>query len=365
MPCKDFSMKNTFRLALLACGLAACVQASASVPVRIITVEQAPHAAERQVPGRVEAIHSVEIRARTEGAIVQRHFQDGQEVNKGDLLFTLDDAQPRAALALALAQAELKSAQASLRQAQQLLSRYQSLKTSQAISSNDVDNAQMQRDVAAAAVEQAKARISAQQITLDYTRIIAPVSGRVGHSAFHVGTLVNPASGVLAEVVQLEPIRVSFALDESAFYSKAGQHADIRALKAAWRAQITLDGQREDGVLTSVDNRIDTRTASVTMRAEFANPQHRLLPGGNVSVTLRPQASTERVMIPAAAVQQDAQGYFSWVLSPENKAGQRRLSLDGQQGQTFAVAQGLTAGERVVVEGAQRLTDGAAVTLLN
>ena len=114
MPCKDFSMKNTFRLALLACGLAACVQASASVPVRIITVEQAPHAAERQVPGRVEAIHSVEIRARTEGAIVQRHFQDGQEVNKGDLLFTLDDAQPRAALALA--QAELKSAQASLRQ---------------------------------------------------------------------------------------------------------------------------------------------------------------------------------------------------------------------------------------------------------
>ena len=101
------------------------------------------------------------------------------------------------------------------------------------------------------------------------------------------------------------------------------------------------------------------------MRAEFANPQHRLLPGGNVSVTLRPQVATERVMIPAAAVQQDAQCYFSWVLTPENKAGQRRLSLDGQQGQTFAVAQGLTAGERVVVEGAQRLTDGAAVTLLN
>lgn len=363
MPCKDFPMRKTFRLALLACGLAACAPALASVPVRVITVEQAPHAAERQVPGRVEAIHAVEIRARTEGAIVKRHFQDGQEVNKGDLLFTLDDAQPRAALALA--QAELKSAQASLRQAQQLLSRYQSLNTSQAISRNDVDNAQMQRDVAAAAVEQAKARISAQQITLDYTRITAPVSGRMGHSAFHVGTLVNPASGVLADVVQLDPIRVSFALDESVFYTKAGQHADIRALKAAWLAQITLDGQREDGVLTSVDNRIDARTASVTIRAEFANPQHRLLPGGNVSVTLRQQEAAERVMIPAAAVQQDAQGYFSWVVTPENKAGQRRLSLDGQQGQTFAVAQGLTAGERVVTEGAQRLTDGATVTLLN
>ena len=100
-------MKNTFRLALLACGLASCTLAFASVPVRVATVERAPHAVERQLPGRVEAIHAVEIRARTEGTIVQRHFQDGQDVKQGDLLFTLDDAQPRAALALA--QAELKA----------------------------------------------------------------------------------------------------------------------------------------------------------------------------------------------------------------------------------------------------------------
>lgn len=358
-------MKNTFRLALLACGLASCTLAFASVPVRVATVERAPHAVERQLPGRVEAIHAVEIRARTEGTIVQRHFQDGQDVKQGDLLFTLDDAQPRAALALA--QAELKSAQASLRQAQQLLTRYQSLKTNHSISRNDVDTAQMQRDVAAAAVEQAKARVTAQQITLDYTRITSPISGRVGHSAFHVGTLVNAASGVLVDIAQLDPIRVSFALDEAAFYSKAGQHADIRALKAAWLAQITLDDKREDGVLTSVDNRIDARTASVAVRAEFANPQHRLLPGGNVTVILRPQTQTqsESVMIPAAAVQQDANGYFSWVLTAENTAGQRRLELGGQQGQSFAVAKGLNPGERVVTDGAQRLTDGAAVQPLN
>lgn len=354
-------MKNTFRLALLACGLASCTLAFASVPVRVATVERAPHAVERQLPGRVEAIHAVEIRARTEGTIVQRHFQDGQDVKQGDLLFTLDDAQPRAALALA----ELKSAQASLRQAQQLLTRYQSLKTNHSISRNDVDTAQMQRDVAAAAVEQAKARVTAQQITLDYTRITSPISGRVGHSAFHVGTLVNAASGVLVDIVQLDPVRVSFALDEAAFYSKAGQHTDIRALKAAWLAQITLDGKREDGVLTSVDNRIDARTASVAVRAEFANPQHRLLPGGNVTVTLRPQTLNESVMIPAAAVQQDANGYFSWVLTAENTAGQRRLELGGQQGLSFAVAKGLNPGERVVTDGAQRLTDGAAVQLLN
>lgn len=356
-------MKNTLRLAVMACGLVSCALAWAAVPVRVATVERAPHVAARQLPGRVEAIHAVDIRARTEGVIVKRHFTDGQNVKQGDLLFTLDDAAPRAALALA--QAELNSAQASLRQAQQLLTRYQSLKNNQAISRHDLDTAQTQRDVAVAAVEQAKARIAAQQIALDYTRITSPVSGRVGHSAFHVGTLVNSASGVLVEVVQLDPVRVSMALDEAAFSSKVGQHADLRAMKAAWLPSITLDGERQDGVLTSVDNRIDPRTASVALRAEFANPQQRLLPGGNVTVTLRPRQTEARVMIPAAAVQQDAQGFFSWVLTADNTAGMRRLMLAGQQGQAFAVSQGLQAGERVVTDGVQRLTDGVAVQLVN
>jgi len=377
-------MNKIIRSALLACGLAGYALAAAAapaVPVRVVTVEQAPHAGERQISGRVEAIHSVDIRARTEGKIVQRHFQDGQYVNQGDPLFTLDDAQPKAALALAqaelksahaqpkaalaLAQAELKSAQASLRQAQQLLSRYQQLKNNHAISRNDVDTAQMQRDVAAAAVEQARARIAAQQITLGYTRITSPVSGRVGHSPFHVGSLVNPASGVLVDVVQLDPIRVAFSLDETAFFAKAGQHTDIAALKEAWLAQVDVDGRREDGVLTSVDNRIDSRTASVALRAEFANPQHRLLPGGNVTIFFRPRQLQESPMIPAAAMQQDAQGFYSWVLTADNTVTMRRLTPAGQQGQQFAVAEGLLPGERVVTEGAQRLRDGAAVQLLN
>lgn len=260
-------MIKTFRFALLACGLvggALTATAAPAVPVRVATVELAPHAEERAIPGRVEAIRAVDIRARTEGVIVQRHFQDGQYVTEGDLLFTLDDAQPRAALALA--QAELKSAEASLRQSQQLLTRYERLINNHSISRNDVDTARMQRDVAAAAVQQAKARVEAQQIVLSYTQIAAPVTGRVGHSAFHVGTLVNSSSGVLVDIVQLDPVRVSFALDEAAFFSKTGQHADIHALKQAWLAQIEVDGKRRDGVLTSIDNRIDARTGSVAVR---------------------------------------------------------------------------------------------------
>ena len=359
-------MRKIMRLVLVTVGLAGCAltaTAAPATPVRATTVERQSYAAERQIPGRIEAIHDVEIRARTEGSIVQRHFQDGQYVKQGDRLFTLDDAQPRAALALA--NAELKSAQASLRQAQQLLNRYQQLKNNHSISRNDVDNARMQRDVAAAVVEQAKARVTTQQITLDYTRIDSPVSGRIGHSRFHVGSLVGPGSGTLVDIVQLDPVRVSFALDEAAFYSKAGQHADISALKQAWVAQIAPEGTREEGVLTSVDNRIDSRTASVVLRAEFANPQHRLLPGGSVSVIFSPRQPQESLMVPVAAVQQDAQGFFSWVVADNGTVAQRRLTLDGQQGQQFVVTKGLNAGERVVTEGAQRLRDGASVQLLN
>lgn len=359
-------MRNIMRLVLVTVGLAGyalTAAAAPATPVRVTAVERQSYAAEHQIPGRIEAIHDVDIRARTEGSIVQRHFQDGQYVKQGDRLFTLDDAQPRAALALA--NAELKSAQASLRQAQQLLGRYQQLKNNHSISRNDVDNARMQRDVAAAAVEQAKARVTTQQITLDYTRIDSPVSGRIGHSRFHVGSLVGPGSGTLVDIVQLDPVRVSFALDEAAFYSKAGQHADISAMKQAWVAQIAPEGTREEGVLTSVDNRIDSRTASVVLRAEFANPQHRLLPGGSVSVIFSPRQPQESLMVPVAAVQQDAQGFFSWVVVDNGTVAQRRLTLDGQQGQQFVVTNGLNAGERVVTEGAQRLRDGANVQLLN
>jgi multidrug efflux pump subunit AcrA (membrane-fusion protein) len=165
---------------------------------------------------------------------VQRHFQDGQYVNQGDLLFTLDDAQPRAALALA--QAELKSAQASLRQAQQLLTRYQQLKNNHSISRNDVDNARMQRDVAAAAVEQAK-RASPAADYAGYTRIDSPVTGRVATAL----SRRQPGEPDQRRAGGYGPARSDsrlFRLDEAAFFSKAGQHADIGALKQAWLAQI-------------------------------------------------------------------------------------------------------------------------------
>jgi RND family efflux transporter MFP subunit len=359
-------MKSTFLRTALAVAILSCTlqtALAAAIPVRVASVEQTTHAAERQIPGRIEAIHTVELRARTEGAIAKIHFRDGQYVKQGDLLFELDDAEPRAAVRLA--QAEVKSAEATLRQAQQQLTRFQSLKTGNAISRNDVDNAQMQRDVARAALEQANARLEARNVTLGFTRIVSPINGRMGHSRFHVGSVVNPSSGPLVEVVQLDPIRIAFALEEGAFAAKAGQHADITALKQAWLAQIQNGEQRENGILTSVDNRIDPRTASVMLRAEFANPQHRLLPGGNVNVWLRPQNEQDSLVIPAAAVQQNGDGFFTWVVNADGNAEKRALTLGGQMGQQFTVQSGVEANERVVTDGAPRLQPGAAVQILN
>ncbi|MDH6160598.1 RND family efflux transporter MFP subunit [Leclercia adecarboxylata] len=352
------------KLPLLFVLLASTLQSAfAAIPVRVATVEQTAHAAERQIPGRIEAIHTVELRARAEGAITKINFRDGQYVKKGDLLFELDDAEPRAAVRLA--QAEVQSAEATLRQAQQQLSRFESLGSNNAISRHDVDNARMQRDVARAALEQAKARLETRHVTLGYTRITSPIDGRVGHSRFHVGSLVNPSSGVLVDVVQLDPIRIAFALEEGAFATKAGQHADISALKKAWQALIDSNGQRISGELTSVDNRIDPRTASVMLRAEFANPRHQLLPGGNVNVFLRPASEQPVLTLPAAAVQQNGDGFYAWVVNADGKAEMRPLAVAGQIGQQFRIASGVTSGERAITDGAQRVQPGAAVQILN
>jgi RND family efflux transporter MFP subunit len=359
-------MKMQLRQAMLVYGLLTLspnfAQASAQ-PVRTMTVVESVSVPEQQIPGRVEAIHTVELRSRIEGTLTHVHFRDGQYVSQGDLLFQIDDAEYL--VALELAKAERVSAEATFLQSQQLLNRFQSLIATNAVSRNDVDNVRMQRDVAAASLKQAKARVKARQITLDYTRITAPVSGRIGHSAVHVGNVVTPASGVLVDLVQLDPVRVAFAVEESRFHEKTRRHPDIAELKNALIAEIGPSDNRQAGTLTSIDNRIDPRTASITLRAEFANTQHHLLPGASIDVYLRSHEEQRVVMLPVSAVLKDMQGFYAWVIDDAEQAQSRRLTLDGQQGQAFRVTAGLNEGDRIVTEGTQRLRDGMAVRLLD
>ncbi|HHR5711838.1 TPA: efflux RND transporter periplasmic adaptor subunit [Klebsiella pneumoniae] len=208
------------------------------------------------------------------------------------------------------------------------------------------------------------ARVSSGQSSMGMSYELDAIAAAViGGSSLMGG--VGRITGTLIGAMILGLIKSGFTFVGVDAYVQDIIKADIHALKQAWLAQIEVDGKRRDGVLTSIDNRIDARTGSVAVRAEFANPQHRLLPGGSVTILFRPQELPSRVMVPAAAVQQDPQGFFSWVLKPDHTAGQRRLTLAGQQGQQFAVEKGLQAGEQVITDGAQRLREGAAVQVLN
>ncbi|TKI05499.1 efflux RND transporter periplasmic adaptor subunit [Martelella alba] len=333
-----------------------------AVTVAVIEKRLPPHSL--YYLGRVEAIKAVDIITRTEGFIAKQDFNDGQMVKAGDILFEIDPALHQAAVAQA--EAQLDSARVAARHAQLNLTRLQRLGDQRSVSRADVDAAQAQRDGADAAQAQAQANLRIQQLQLGYTRIAAPFAGRIGHSHFSIGSLVNPASGSLVHLVQLDPIRVAIAINERDYLEAAGRpHVDADNLAdSGYTPRLQLaDGRQyaESGVFESVDNRIDGRTGTVTVRARFPNPRHLLLPGGVVNVSLTSEHVTPVVLAPIAALQQNRQGFFVLLVDKRDQVEVRPVKLGGQFDQEYEITQGLAAGDRVIIEGLQRVRPGMAV----
>ncbi|CNJ21422.1 efflux RND transporter periplasmic adaptor subunit [Yersinia mollaretii] len=322
-----------------------------------------------QYLGRVEAIQAVDVTTRTEGFIARRLFTEGQMVKQGDLLYEIDPALHQASVTQA--QAQLDSATASANHAQVNLTRLQRLGNNRSVSQAEVDEAQAQRDISRAAVAQAQANLQIQQLQLSFTQITAPISGQIGHSRFNVGSLINPASGTLVSIVQLDPIRVAIAVNErdyiTATYqlSAAGTPADNTALAFGHftpRIQLANGKQYpESGVFESVDNQIDKQTGTVTIRTRFANPRHLLLPGGVVNVSLAAETAKSVMAIPIAALQQNKQGHFVLVVTEKDQVEVRPVTLGEQFEQQYAVKTGLKVGERVIVAGLQHVRPGMTV----
>lgn len=179
-----------------------------------------------QYLGRIEAIQAVDVTTRTEGFIARRLFTEGKMVKQGELLYEIDPALHQASVAQA--QAQLDSATASAKHAQVNLTRLQRLGNNRSVSQAEVDEAQAQRDISRAAVAQAQANLQIQQLQLSFTQIHAPISGQMGHSRFNVGSLINPASGTLVNIVQLDPIRVAIAVNERDYITATYQRAVAR-----------------------------------------------------------------------------------------------------------------------------------------
>ena len=334
------------------------------VTVGYVVIQQGSAPLEQQLPGRVAAYQISDVRPQVNGVIQRRFFQEGSIVHQGQTLYQIDPSIYNAQAAQAAA--NVQSARAQAQAARTLVDRYAPLVKQQAISEQDYTNAVAQARVADAAVAQNSAALRTAQINQRYTRVPAPITGRVGLSNVTVGALVTAnQTDPLTTITRLDPVYVD--IQESA--------ADLLALRRALAqggvvptsAQVRLelpDGSDYGftGKVQFSQVVVDQNTGTVTLRAEFPNPQSILLPGMAVTAQFAQAVDTSAFLVPQQAVSRDPQGNASlFVVGPGNRAVQRTVVTSQTLGPYWVVTQGLAAGEKVITQGTANLRDGAQI----
>ena len=317
--------------------------------------------------GKLRAAETVALRARVTGFLQERGFDEGGVVEQGQVLFKIEPEQYQATLAQA--QAELAAADASLNRAQVDLKRYRELAKAKNISQQKVDEAQAEVLVQEAMVQTAKANIEKAQLNMNYTQMTAPIAGRIDLAALDVGNLIGPDSGVLATINLMDPIKVAFSISETWYYELA--RSDLEARRQGENIEewthvplIRLpDGSiyEHPGQFDFVDNKIDEKTGTVLIRAEFPNPDRILLPGQFVTVVIERKEAIDAVMIPQAAVLTDQGGSYLLLVDDEDKVASRRIVTGQRFGAHLVVRQGLKSGERIILYGVQKVRPGIKV----
>lgn len=355
-------------LALAACGQAASTSAPAAAPaapqVSYIVVQPQRVALTSELPGRTAPVEVADVRPQITGLVQTRKFVEGSEVKAGALLYQVDPASYRAAVDSA--QAALAKAQATLVSTKLQASRYKELVAIKAVSQQEADNAAATELQGEADVASAKAALQTAKINLDYTRINAPISGRIGKSAVTVGALVTAnQTTTLATVQKLNPIYVDITQSSSALL--ALKRALAQGTLGSGTAKVTLrleDGSTYplEGTLQFTDVTVDQSTGAVTLRAEFPNPHAELLPGMYVRAVLAQAVAEQALLVPQPAVSRDSTGKpVAFVVTADGKLEQRTLVTDRAIGDQWLVTSGLQAGDKLVVEGQDKARPGAAV----
>lgn len=312
--------------------------------------------------GRVVAEQSVDLQARVEGILEQVNFVEGRTVAKGDVLFGIEAQKYQASVDQA--QAALNSAQAAAQRDKTDLDRKQALYDKGDIPQSVLDTAKATFAEGQAAVDEASANLKSAQIDLGYTKIISPLDGRIGLSAVDAGNLVNSDSGVLATVTSIDPILVSFFVSEPVLLRER-RNGSITPSDIKLTTQITLaDGADFGGTgkVVFVGDSVNQDTDTVELRARFANPDGVLLPGQLVTVGLNSADDNKVLTVPRIAVQFDKKGYFVFSVDDKNTAHRRDIQIGSQGATRTQVTSGLKAGDRVVVQGLQKIHDGLVVT---
>jgi membrane fusion protein (multidrug efflux system) len=334
------------------------------VTVGYVVIQQGSAPLEQQLPGRVAAYQISDVRPQVNGVIQQRFFQEGSIVHQGQTLYQIDPSIYNAQAAQAAA--NVQSARAQAQAARTLVNRYAPLVKQQAISEQDYTNAVAQARVADAAVAQNAAALRTAQINQRYTRVPAPISGRVGLSNVTVGALVTANQpNALTTITRLDPVYVD--IEESASDLLALRRALSQSGVVATSAQVRLklpDGSDYGytGKVQFSQVVVDQNTGTVTLRAQFPNPQSILLPGMAVTAQFAQAVDTSAFLVPQQAISRDPQGNASlFVVGPGNRAVQRTVVTSQTMGPYWVVTQGLAAGEKVITQGTANLRDGAQI----
>jgi RND family efflux transporter MFP subunit len=319
--------------------------------------------------GRLAAVDAVEVRARVSGYLTSVHFTDGAIVEKGDLLFVIDRRPYRAALTRAVADAN--QAQAQLQLARDERVRAETLFESRAISEEEL-NARIQTERAAAArYEAAQATVQTAKLDLSFTRVRAPITGRISRELVTKGNLISGGSAnstLLTTIVSLDPIYVYFPADERAYLRYArldgrGERPSSRYAPNPVRLQLADEKNfPHEGRMDFVDNHIDDATGTMMGRAVIPNPDYLLVPGLFARVQLLGRGPYPALLIPDAAVGTDQAQKFVYTVGEGSTVVRKRIVLGERRGDLRVVAQGLTADDRVIVKGLQRVDTGAKVT---
>jgi multidrug efflux system membrane fusion protein len=311
--------------------------------------------------GTVQAFNAVAVKSRVDGAIVKVAFTEGQEVQRGDLLFQIDPAPYQAAQALAMANKEKDEAQ--LVTAQADLVRYGRLvgsgfQTRQSFEQQQGMVAQFQ-----AAIKGDQAQIDTAQLNLGYTDIRSPIDGRLGARLVDIGNLVRATDGVsLVLITQLRPIFVSFTLAQDNLdpirEEQRKAQLDVVALTSDGRTQLGI------GKLTLIDNMIDQATGTIHLKATFPNADERLWPGEFVNLRVVLRIRHDVATVPSQTVQDGPDGHYAYVIGANDTVQRRAVEVADVQNGITVISKGLAPGERIVVDGQYRLTDGARVRML-
>ncbi len=351
----------------------------ASPDVEVVQVEQKDVPIYGEWIGTLDGFTNADVRAQVAGYLLRQGYQEGAFVKKGQLLFEIDPRPFQAALdqaegQLAQAKAALANAQAVQGRTELDVNRYTPLAKEQAASQQDLDNA-IQNNMAAKAtvataeaqIKTAEAAVETAKINLDFTRLVAPIDGIAGQAQLQVGALVNPNSGPVTSVSTVDPIKVYFTVSEREYLDwnkRFPTETSRQAADKSLRLELILaDGSTypHDGTFYFADRQVNQSTGAIRIAALFPNPGNILRPGGYGKVRTAVRVQKDALLVPQRSVSELQGGYQVAIVDGENKVSIRTVKVGDRVGTEWIVAEGLKQGERVVVEGAQKVRPGMQV----